>query len=130
MDRTRSDCPVALVVEDDAALRHLATAVLEETDLDVIACSSAEAAIAVLERADVNVALLFADIRLNGAMDGFALANTVESRWPDVRVVMTSGYDSSRDERLSNQVVYLQKPWRVLDVLVQAEHASLAAKAA
>lgn len=130
MDRTRSDCPVALVVEDDAAIRNLATAVLEETDLEVIACASGEAAIAILERADVNVALLFADIRLGGAMDGVALANTVEQRWPDVRVVVTSGYDSSQDDRLSDQVVYLQKPWRVLDVLVQAEHATLAANAA
>lgn len=130
MDRTRSDCPVALVVEDDAAIRNLATAVLEETDLEVIACSSGEAAIAILERADVNVALLFADVRLGGAMDGVALASTVEQRWPDVRVVVTSGYDSSQDDRLSDQVVYLQKPWRVLDVLVQAEHATLAANAA
>ena len=47
MDRARPDCPapVALVVEDDAAVRDLATAVLEETDLGVIACESAEAAL-------------------------------------------------------------------------------------
>src|ERR1700760_578488 len=72
MDRAQPECsnPVALVVEDDAAVRDLATAVLEETDLGVIACDSAEAALSVLERPDVNVALLFADIRLPGAMDG------------------------------------------------------------
>ena len=130
MNHTHSDRPAALVVEDDAAIRNLATAVLEETDLDVIACSSAEAAIAILERGDVRVALLFADIRLGGAMDGVALAGTVEKRWPEVRVVVTSGYDAREDARLSSQVVYLRKPWRVLDVLVQAEHATLAAKAA
>lgn len=130
MNHTHSDRPVALVVEDDAAIRNLATAVLEETDLDVIACSSAEAAIAVLERGDVRVALLFADIRLGGAMDGVTLAGTVEKRWPEVRVVVTSGYDAREDARLPSQVVYLRKPWRALDVLVQAEHATLAAKAA
>ena len=66
MDRATPDssAPVALVVEDDAAVRDLATAVLEETDLGVIACESAEAALSVLERADVTVALLFADVRL------------------------------------------------------------------
>ncbi len=130
MDQTSSNRPVALVVEDDAAIRNLATAVLEETDLDVIACSSAEAAIATLERGDVRVALLFADIRLGGAMDGVALAATVEKRWPEVRVVVTSGYGAREATQLSSQVVYLRKPWRVLDVLVQAEHATLAAKAA
>lgn len=120
--------PVALVVEDDAAVRDLATAVLEETDLDVIACESAEAALSVLERSDVTVALLFADVRLPGAMDGVSLAEAVRRRWPDVRVVVTSG--ASRDLRLPDQTVYMQKPWRALDVLVQAEHATMAARAA
>ena len=130
MDRAQPDSsgPVALVVEDDAAVRDLATAVLEETDLGVIACESAEAALSVLERADVTVALLFADVRLPGAMDGISLAQAVGRRWPDVRVVVTSG--ASRDARLPDQAVYMQKPWRALDVLVQAEHATIAAKAA
>jgi DNA-binding NtrC family response regulator len=123
-----SPAPVALVVEDDAAVRDLATAVLEETDLGVIACDSAEAALSVLERADVNVALLFADVRLPGAMDGVTLAQAVERRWPDIRVVITSG--AGRDARLPDQTVYMQKPWRAFDVLVQAEHAAIAAKAA
>lgn len=91
MDRSHTGCPIALVVEDDADVRNLATAVLEETDLDVIACASAEAAISVLERAGGHVALLFADVRLGAGMDGIALATTVERRWPDVRVVLTSG---------------------------------------
>ena len=130
MRASRHDCPVALVVEDDAAVRNLAAAVLEETDLDVIACESAEAAISVLERTGVTVALLFADVRLAGAMDGVALARTVGRRWPDVRVVVTSGYDESRDDRLPREAIYLQKPWRALDVLVQAEHATDAARAA
>lgn len=123
-----SSSPVALVVEDDAAVRDLATAVLEETELGVIACESAEAALSVLERPDVTVALLFADVRLPGDMDGISLAEAVGRRWPDVRVVVTSG--ATRDARLPVQAVYMQKPWRALDVLVQAERATIAAKAA
>lgn len=130
MGHVPSVCAVALVVEDDAAVRNLAAAVLEETDLDVIACDSAEAAISVLERDDVTVALLFADVRLPGAMDGLALARTVERRWPDVRVVVTSGYDAGGDAGLPPQAVFMQKPWRAFDVLVQAEHATDAARAA
>jgi len=41
---------------------------------------------------------------------------------------VTSG--AGRDARLPDQAVYMQKPWRALDVLVQAEHATMAAKAA
>ncbi|MCJ2015352.1 response regulator [Methylobacterium sp. J-076] len=121
--RTDSHAPIALVVEDDAAVRHLATAVLEETDLGVIACESAEDALSVLERDDVTVALLFADIRLPGAMDGVSLAQAVGRRWPDVRVIVTSG--GARDVSLPDRAVFMQKPWRALDVLVQAERATL-----
>jgi DNA-binding NtrC family response regulator len=126
--RTDSHATIALVVEDDAAVRDLATAVLEETDLSVIACESAEDALSVLERGDVTVALLFADVRLPGAMDGVSLAKAVGRRWPDVRVVVTSG--ASRDVTLPDRAVFMQKPWRALDVLVQAERATLEAKAA
>lgn len=130
MDRSHADCPIALVVEDDTEVRNLAAAVLEETELDVIACASAEAAISVLERAGGQVALLFADVRLGPGMDGVALASTVERRWPDVRVVLTSGGEAPGADRLSRQAVFMQKPWRALDVLVQAEHAAMASRAA
>jgi len=123
-------CPIALVVEDDAAVRDLATAVLEESDLDVIACASAEAAISVLERAGGHVALLFADVKLGAGMDGIDLAKAVGRRWPDVRVVLTSGGDAKGAGRIPSRAVYMQKPWRALDVLVQAEHATMAARAA
>ena len=130
MDCARMDnhAPVALVVEDDAAIRDLATAVLEETDLGVIACESAEDALSVLERDDVTVALLFADIRLPGAMDGVTLAKAVERRWPDVRVIVTSG--ANQDVTLPHGAVFMQKPWRALDVLVQAERATMETKKA
>lgn len=125
-----AECPVALVVEEDDAVRNLATAVLEETDLEVIACSSAEAAISVLERPGVNVALLFADVGLEGQMDGAALARTVAKRWPNVRMVVTSGGTGDRNVSLPRQAVFMPKPWRALDVLVQAERATIDVNAA
>ncbi|GJE39454.1 response regulator [Methylobacterium persicinum] len=130
MDCARMDshAPIALVVEDDAAIRDLATAVLEETDLGVIACDNAEEALSVLERDDVTVALLFADVRLPGPMDGVSLAQTVERRFPGVRVIVTSG--ATRDVALPDRAVFMQKPWRALDVLVQAERATLDMKSA
>ncbi len=126
--RTDSHTPIALVVEDDADVRDLATAVLEETDLGVIACDSAEEAMSVLERGDVTVALLFADVRLPGAMDGVSLARAVGRRWPEARVVVTSG--AAHEGTLPDRAVFMQKPWRALDVLVQAERATLETKAA
>lgn len=113
---------VALVVEDDADARDLAVALLEETDLDVVTCESAEAALAVLETRGDDVAMLFTDVRLAGAMDGLSLADAATRRWPSVRVVVTSGYGD--DGRLPDRATYMGKPWRALDVLMQAERAA------
>ncbi|MFF8799435.1 MULTISPECIES: response regulator [unclassified Methylobacterium] len=125
-----ADSPVALVVEDDEAARDLATALIEETDLDVIACSSAEDALAILERDDVTVAMVIADTHLSGVMDGAALARTVEDRWPDVRLVVTSEAREARNGEIPPHAVYMRKPWLPLELLRQAERATLTARAA
>ncbi|MEE7459679.1 response regulator [Methylorubrum populi] len=125
-----ADSPVALVVEDDEAARDLATALIEETDLDVIACSSAEDALAILERDDVTVAMVIADTHLSGVMDGAALARTVEDRWPDVRLVVTSEAREERNGEIPPHAVYMRKPWLPLELLRQAERATLTARAA
>ncbi len=127
MSQIQPDTPIALVVEGDEATRHLAGALIEETELEVIECASAEAALSVLERPDVHVALVFADARLSGAMDGVALARTVERRWPSVRMVVSA---NDRSENLPRRAVQLPKPWRALDLLVQAERATIEAHAA
>ena len=62
-----------LVVEDDAELRRFAARLLEDGELDTIECESAEAALATMLIRGRDVAMVFADIRLPGAMDGIDL---------------------------------------------------------
>jgi CheY-like chemotaxis protein len=62
-----------LIVEDDAELRSLTAALLEDEQLDTIECESAEAALAIMLIGGQHVALIFADIRLRGVMDGIDL---------------------------------------------------------
>ena len=114
---------VALVVEDDPDIRALAETLLEETELDVVGCDSAEAALVVLQARGGDVALVFADIRLAGQMDGLQLARAVATLWPRARLVVTSGHDLPRPE-LPREAVFIAKPWRALDVLVEAERAA------
>jgi CheY-like chemotaxis protein len=114
----------ALVVEDDPEVRSLAAAMLEETDFEVVEVESAEAALAFLDRHGAEVALIFADVWLSGAIDGVELARIVQRRWPTVRVVVTSGNPGERLQDLPRGAAFLQKPWRALDVLVAAEKAA------
>jgi CheY-like chemotaxis protein len=116
---------IALVVEDDPDVRSLAATLIEETDLDVVEEDSAEAALAFLKANARSVALLFADIRLR-RMDGIELARIVKRDWPWIRVLVTSGNPGDRLGDLPRGAKYMQKPWRALDVLIEAERAAAA----
>ena len=112
-----------LVVEDDAELRSLTVALLEEGQLDIIECESAEAALAVMLIGGKEVAIIFADVRLPGVMDGIDLAREVKLRWPFLPVILTSGLPRERVRELPPGVAYMAKPWQPLDVLIAAEQA-------
>jgi len=114
---------IALIVEDDAELRLLTKLVLEESELDIIECDSAEAALATMLLRGPDVAMIFADIRLSGVMDGIDLAREVKMRWPHLVMLLTSGNADERPERLPPGVDYMPKPWLPLNVLVAAQRA-------
>jgi DNA-binding NtrC family response regulator len=114
---------LALIVEDDPDVRELAAALLEETELEVMEVESAEAALECLQERGGEIAMLFADVRLPGMMDGVQLASAVCTLWPTIRIVLTSGDPGAVSDDLPECVTFMPKPWRGLDVLVQAERA-------
>jgi FixJ family two-component response regulator len=116
--------PFAVVVEDEAAIRDVAVMLFEESEMRAIPCESAEKAFATLCRHGEETAVLFADVRLAGLMDGIDLAHRVKRMWPHVRIVLTSGYPDNNAD-LPDGAVYMPKPWRALDVLMQAERATI-----
>jgi CheY-like chemotaxis protein len=119
---------VALIVEDDEEQRSLAAALLEETDLAVVEACDAEEALAYLSGHAGEVALLFADAQLPRRVTGVDLAKTVSHQWPWVRTVLTSGAPLDGDDnRVPHEVRLMPKPWRALDVLIEAERASRSA---
>jgi CheY-like chemotaxis protein len=127
MGRVQSKRRIALIVEDDAELRLLTKIVLEESELDIIACDSGEAALATMLLRGPDVAMIFADIRLSGVMDGFDLAREVKMRWPHLVVVLTSGIAGEHPERLPPGVDYMPKPWQPVNVLLAAQRATSSA---
>ena len=123
MDAMQPEPHVALIVEDDPDVRDLAAALLEETDLDVVEVESADAALAYLQERGGEVAMMFADVRLPGDMDGVQLAKAACTLWPTIRIVLTSGDPGAVSDGLPDGVTFMPKPWRGLDVLVEAEKA-------
>ncbi|WP_343074133.1 response regulator [Microvirga zambiensis] len=123
MTVTEADPHVVLIVEDDPDVRALAATLLEETELDVVEVESAEEALECLQERGGEVAMVFADIRLPGDMDGVQLARAAGTLWPTVRFVLTSGDPCAVSEDLPDGVAFMPKPWRSLDVLIQADKA-------
>ena len=112
-----------LIVEDDAELRSLTAALFEDEQMDTIECESAEAALAALLIGGREVAMIFADVRLRGAMDGVDLAWEVKLRWPLLPMFLTSGHPLERIRELPPGVAYMPKPWQPLNVLIATEQA-------
>ena len=111
-----------LIVEDDAELRNLTVALLEDEQLDTIECESAEAALAVMLIGGQHVALIFADIRLRGVMDGIDLAHETGALAAASRCSHL-GASARRAYAPIPARCRLPKPWRPLNLLVAAEDA-------
>jgi CheY-like chemotaxis protein len=74
MERASPFKPIALVVEDDAMQRELAAILLEDCEMGVVQCASAEAAMQVLVRLGPSVSMMLTDVNLAGKIDGVELA--------------------------------------------------------
>jgi two-component system cell cycle response regulator CpdR len=111
--------PVALVVEDDVRQREWVMTLLEESEMDVFQCDSAEGALRILEKMGGCVSLMFTDVNLAGKMDGVELAHFATQCCPNIHVIVTSGRALTKS--LPEGAIFMPKPWLPLDVLREAE---------
>ncbi len=88
-----------MVVEDDPVLRFLIVEELENAGYDVLAARDAHSAIQMIET-HVEIGLILTDIDLLSKGEGLDLAAIVRSRWPAIRIIITSGNWSFRPNEL------------------------------
>jgi DNA-binding response OmpR family regulator len=79
-----------LLVEDEALVRELLEEYLIEAGLVVRPCTCAEEGLDCIARCGTP-AVLVTDVNLGAGMDGLALADEMQRRWPDVPVVVITG---------------------------------------
>ena len=99
---------VVLVVEDMPQVRATAVSILERIGCVVLDAYNGHDAMQLL-KAHPEIAVLFTDVRMPG-MDGFQLAELAQRLRPDLRVVLTSGYISTKD--VPDELSFVPKPWR------------------
>ena len=101
-----------LVVEDDAHVRTLAVEALHELGYTAMSAASPGEALELLGRAPA-VALLFTDVVMP-QMTGRQLADEALRRWPDLRVLYTTGYTRNavvHNGMVDPGVAFLPKPY-------------------
>ena len=106
----------ALVVEDDYDVRQVAASALKSLSFSVKEARNGDDALRMLER-DPSVSLIFADVNMPGDLTGIELAQTVKTRWPFIRVLLTSGHLTQEQEVVEFE--FLHKPYRVNDLIAK-----------
>ncbi len=104
-----------LLVEDEEAVRHLASTILTRQGYTVLTAESGTAALRVLENHDGPVHLLLTDV-IMPEMNGRDLFARLSPHYPDLKVLFMSGYT---DNVIAHQgvmdpgVSFIQKPFSV-----------------
>jgi len=108
-----------LVVEDNDFVRDVAVIFLEEAGYRVYQALDAPEALRMLGELP-RIDLLFTDVVLPKGMHGAELASAVKTRWPDTRVLYTTGYSENailHRGKLDSGVQLISKPYQRLDLL-------------
>ena len=99
-----------LLVEDNDLVGQFAVDVLTDLKQNVVWAVSATEALDILESRRTEFDLVFTDVVMPG-MNGIELARDIVHRWPDLPVVLTSGYNEVIEADAVLDFPLLRKPY-------------------
>ena len=100
-----------LLVEDNAQVRELAHSVLAEEGHEIVEAAQADQALDILDQDD-RIEFVFSDLVMPGKMDGLDLARAVRERFPQIPVVLATGYSDAAAKVLAEGFILVSKPYR------------------
>lgn len=103
-----------LVVEDDADVRSTVISTFEALEFTVFSAQDVDEALRLLQ-AEANIVLVFSDVNMPGTMSGIELGHIIRQRWPDMPILLSSGY--LREDQDTNGFSLLQKPYRAAELI-------------
>lgn len=109
-----------LVVEDDMQLAEITAEAIREEGFEVVLAYRARAALEIL-RTFGGIDLVFSDIMMPEGMNGLQLARIIRDEFPDLPVLLTTGYSSEVTPGGTPGWPLITKPYRVSEVCVQMQ---------
>jgi len=104
-----------LVVEDEFLVREMIAEELREAGFSVLEAGDGEAAAGILNSA-ARIDLLFTDIRLPGALDGWEIARLGRRARSRLPVIYATGYTVDRTAEVDG-AIFLHKPYQPSQII-------------
>jgi signal transduction histidine kinase len=104
-----------LIVEDEPAVREIASAILGDLGYRVLEAADGEDGMRVFAADPGRIDLLLTDVVLPGRLRGRALADSIQAARPEIRVLFMSGYTENsivHHGRLDDGVQLIGKPFK------------------
>jgi len=114
----RGGWETVLVVEDEAMVRHFAAIALGRLGYHALEAPDGESAVEIASAFSGPIHLLFTDVVMP-RMNGRELVARIRERWPDMRVLYTSGYTDNtivHQGVLDPGLAFLQKPYTAAEL--------------
>jgi PAS domain S-box-containing protein len=108
-----------MLVEDDSEVRKVVEAFLAALGCEVVSAATADQALSVLDAGAGPFDLLLSDIALGAGMRGTRLAAEVQQRFPQIAVLLMSGFSSElldADREVPQSWELLRKPYTRSDL--------------
>lgn len=101
----------ALVVDDDGLIRMDAVDILERAGYATLEAQTGDQALDLLRRCHQDVSVLFTDVRMPGAHDGFSLARETARAYPHIAILVSSGIARPDLGDLPELAHFIEKPF-------------------
>lgn len=108
-----------LVIEDNQNVRSTVVRQIKSLGLNVEEAENVKEGLEILEDRADTIDLVFSDVVMPGKMSGLDLYKTVHEKWPDIGIILTSGFP---DKALEGEVKdmrpdILAKPYRKSELI-------------
>jgi YesN/AraC family two-component response regulator len=87
-----------------------AIAMVDHAGFEAVEAANAAQAIEVLE-SRMDIRIVFSDIDMPQGVDGVRLAAIIRDRWPQIEIILTSGFLESSRVELPTRGLFFSKPY-------------------
>lgn len=109
-----------LLVDDEPDVLQMTSELLSLAGVEVVQAQSGPAALSLLQQG-LKVDMVVTDHAMPFGMTGLELAEHVLRQWPGLSLVLVSGYGREQLPPIPAGVMFLPKPYRVIQLLQMLE---------